>query len=108
MQKSTPNTCKLFWIGSEGTSCMQSLQVSVLAQRSFFSRPHPIRKRSSHGPQQGARRSEMEITNFSYGDSEFSRISGLLPPIYPRFLQNFKAHDKAPSEGSKIQLDFRL
>src|SRR6266540_1297180 len=50
----------------------------------------------------------MESTNLSYRDSEFSRISGLLPLIYPRFLQNCEAHDEAPSEGSKIQLDFRL
>src|SRR6266540_756643 len=44
----------------------------------------------------------MEITDFSYGDSEFSRISGLLPPIHPRLLQDCEAHDEAPSEEAKF------
>src|SRR6266498_3524140 len=65
-------------------------------------------KRSSRRSQQGARSSGLEITDFSHRDSEFSWISGILPPIHPRLLQNCEAHDEAPSEGSQVQLDFRL
>src|SRR5438132_13465054 len=50
----------------------------------------------------------MEITDFRYGDSEFSWISRLLPPIHSRFLQDCEAHDEASLEGSQVQLDFRL
>src|SRR6266498_5977159 len=80
----------------------------VLAQGSFFSRPHPISKRSSRRSKQGAGSAGMEITNFRDGDSEFSRISGILPPIHPRLLQDCEAHDEVPSEGSKIILGFRF
>src|SRR5436189_5695609 len=38
----------------------------------FFSRPHPISKRSSCRPKQSAGSFGVEITDFSYGDSEFS------------------------------------
>src|SRR5436190_20906771 len=50
----------------------------------------------------------MEITDFRYGDSEFPWISGLLPSIHSRFLQDCEAHDEASPEGSQVQLDFRL
>src|SRR5438105_15255974 len=80
----------------------------VLAQKSFLSRPYPISQRSSRRSKQGARSPGMEITDFCHRNSEFPRISGLLPPINPRFFQDCEAHDEAPSEGSKVQLDFRL
>ena len=51
---------------------------------------------------------EWKSPTSSYGDSEFSRISGLLPPIHSRFLQDCEAHDEASPEGSQVQLDFRL
>src|SRR6266498_1377412 len=50
----------------------------------------------------------MEIPDFRYGDSEFSWISGLLPPIHSRFLQDYEAHDEASPERSQVQLDFGL
>src|SRR6266540_5712537 len=80
----------------------------VLAQRSFFSRPHPISQRSSRRSQQGERSSGMEIPDFCYRNSAFSWFSRILPSIYPRFLQDCKANDKAPSEGSQVYLDIRL
>src|SRR6266540_2479513 len=63
----------------------------VLAQRSFFSRPHPISQRSSRRSQQGARSSGMEIPDFCYRNSEFSWFSRILLSIYPRFLQDCEA-----------------
>src|SRR6266508_5639344 len=80
----------------------------VLAQRSFFSRPHPISKRSSRRSQQGARSSGMEIPDFCHRNPEFSWFSRILPSIYPRFLQDRKDNDKASSEGSQVYLDIRL
>ena len=80
----------------------------VLAQRSFFSRPYPISKRSSRRSKQGARSPGMETPDFYHENSEFLRISRLLPPIHPRFFQDCEAHDEAPPEGSKVQLDFWL
>src|SRR5205809_900320 len=80
----------------------------VLAQRSFLSRPYPISQRSSRRSKQGARSSRMEILDFCHRNSEFPRISRLLPPIHPRFFQDCEAHDEASPEGSKVQLDFRL
>src|SRR5438105_10093491 len=80
----------------------------VLAEGSFIPRAHIVRKRSSCRPQQSARGFGLEIANLSHGDSEFSWISRILPSIYPRFLQDRQADDKASSEGSQVYLDIRL
>src|SRR6266540_3547273 len=80
----------------------------VLAQGSFLSRPYPISQRSSRRSKQGARSPRMEIPDFCHRNSEFLRISGLLPPIHSRFLQDRETNDKAPSEGSQVYLDVRL
>src|SRR6266542_1817406 len=80
----------------------------VLAQRSFFSRPHPISQRSSCRSKQGARSPGMGTPDFCHRNSEFLGISGLLPPIHSKFLQDCEAYDKAPSEGSQVYLDIRL
>src|SRR6266540_6199256 len=80
----------------------------VLAQRSFLSWPYPISQRSSRRPKQGARSPRMETPDFCHRILEFLGISGLLPSIYPRYLQDCEAHDKAPSEGSQVYLDIRL
>src|SRR6266508_4543720 len=80
----------------------------VLAQRSFFSRPHPIIQRSSRRSQQGTRSSGMEIPDFCHRNTEFSWFSGILPSIYPRFLKDRKANDISSSEGSQVYLDIKL
>src|SRR5438128_10707108 len=80
----------------------------VLAEGSFIPRAHSISERSSSRPQQGARSFGLEIANLSHGDSEFSWISGILPSVYPRFLQDCQADDEASSKGSQVYLDFRL
>src|SRR6266508_3675987 len=80
----------------------------VLAEGSFLPRAHIVRKRSSCRPQQSARGFGLEITNLSHGNPEFPWVSGILPSVYPRFLQDRQADDKAPSEGSQVYLDIRL
>src|SRR6266498_5461901 len=38
----------------------------------------------------------MEITDLSHEKSKFPRFTRILPPIYPRLLQSFEAHDRRP------------
>src|SRR5436853_5774918 len=80
----------------------------VLAEGSFIPRAHIVRKRSSCRPQQSARGFGLEIANLSHGNPEFPWISGILPTIYPRFIQDCQADDEASSKGSQVYLDFRL
>src|SRR5438105_14518575 len=82
--------------------------MQILAEGSFLPRAHIVRKRSSCRPQQSARGFGLEIANLSHGNPEFPWFSGILLSIYPRFLQDRQADDKASSEGSQVYLDIRL
>ncbi|KAJ9565174.1 hypothetical protein OSB04_001140 [Centaurea solstitialis] len=83
----------------------QILQVRILAPRGTISRPCGVARRDQSGSDKDRGHDELEVANEPVRNKKLSRLSGLLPKVHSRFLEDRFVAYGANEEERQVSMD---